>query len=563
MKTLHTDIHRLRLIPTLVLFAAFAGTSARSIAQEDTDSRYPQISRINQLVEKVWDEFQLKPSEDATDEQWCRRVYLDLVGRIPKVNELDEFVGQRNPNKKLKLVEELLYGDQHTEEYARNWTTIWTNLLIGRTGGTDPNSMISREGMQKYLRDSFARYKPYDKMVHELVTATGTTTPGADQFDGATNYLIDKVNDENGALATAATTRLFLGLQVQCTQCHNHPFNDWKQQKYWEMNAFFRQARAFPGGMRRGDAGPARLADQDYRGESGDPDEADLFYELRNGVVNIAFPVFVNGVEIPRSGYVNVVNRRKELARLMTESPFFDRAIANRMWAHFLGYGFTNPIDDLGPHNIPTNPELLDYLANEFRSNDYDLRLLMTWITLSRPYALSSKRTAHNELDDPQLGEPPKFSKFYLRQMSAEELYESLLVATDASNNVGNYQEQEARKSRWLQQFSQAFGTDEGDETTTFNGTIPQVLMMFNGELIQAATGNASGNLIDRLAADPTMKDKDRIEYLFKAGLARKPNRKELALAGQLYKARNGNAAEALRDLWWVVLNSNEFIFNH
>ncbi len=561
MKTLYADIYRLILLP--VLFAALAWTSASSIAQEDSDTRYPQISRINQLVEKVWDDFRLKPSEDATDEEWCRRVYLDLVGRIPRVNELDEFVGQRNRNKKLKLVQQLLYGDQYTEEYARNWTTIWTNLLIGRTGGTDPNSMISREGMQKYLRDSFARYNPYDKMVQELVTATGTTTPGADEFDGATNYLIDKVNDENGALATAATTRLFLGLQVQCTQCHNHPFNDWKQQKYWEMNAFFRQARAFPGGMRRGDAGPARLVDQDYRGESGNSDEADLFYELRNGVVNIAFPVFVNGVEIPRSGYVNVVNRRKELARLITESPFFDRAIANRMWAHFLGYGFTNPIDDLGPHNIPTNPELLDYLANEFRSNDYDLRLLMTWITLSRPYALSSKRTAHNESDDPQLGEPPKFSQFYLRQMSAEELYESLLVATEANNNVGNYQQQEARKTRWLEQFSQAFGTDEGDETTTFNGTIPQVLMMFNGELIRAATSNASGNLIDRLAADPTMKDKDRIEYLFKAGLARKPNRKELALAGQLYEARNGNAAEALRDLWWVVLNSNEFIFNH
>jgi hypothetical protein len=128
--------------------------------------------------------------------------------------------------------------------------------------------------------------------------------PGSESFDGAANFLIDKVNEENAAQATAATSRIFLGLQVQCTQCHNHPFNDWKQQKYWEMNAFFRQVR---------DADSAQLADQDFAGESGNPDEADLFYELRNGLLKVAYPVFVDGTELPKSGYVNVVNRRSEL----------------------------------------------------------------------------------------------------------------------------------------------------------------------------------------------------------------------------------------------------------
>jgi hypothetical protein len=416
--------------------------------------------------------------------------------------------------------------------------------------------------MQKYLRDSFAREKPYDELVAELVTAAGTTTPGDADFNGATNFLIDKVNEEKASLATAATTRIFLGLQVQCTQCHNHPFNDWKQQKYWEMNAFFRQAKAFRGGMRPRDGGVAQLRDQDFAGESRkNPEGAEIYFEQRNGLVSVAYPVFVDGREIGKSGFVNIVNRRDKLAELMVDSPFLGRSIANRMWAHFLGYGFTTPVDDLGPHNIPTNPELLDYLSQEFCSSGYDLRKLMTWITLSRPYGLSSERTSSNIKDDPLLGEAPRFSHFYLRQMEAEQLYESLLVATEASKS-GSYEQQEQLKSRWLRQFTTAFGTDEGEESTTFNGTIPQVLMLFNGDLIRQATSTAKGTLIDRLA-NSQIKETKMVDQLFLAGLARKPSGKERDMARSIFLARRGNTKEALKDIWWVILNTNEFIFNH
>lgn len=523
----------------------------------------PRVDKINQMIEQVWADYELTPSPEATDNEWCRRVYLDLIGRIPNVDELREFVEDKSPGKKAALVEKLLYDDEYTEEFARNWTTIWTNLLIGRTGGTNNNSLISRAGMQKYLRDSFARGKPYDRMVHELISATGTTTPGSEDFNGATNFLIDKVNDENGAQATAQTSKLFLGLQVQCTQCHNHPFNDWKQQKYWEMNAFFRQARAFRPDMTMGPNAGATLADQDFRGENGDIEKAALFYELRNGLLKVAYPVFVDGTEVDSSGYVNVTNRREKLADLVIGSEYFTKVIANRTWAHFLGYGFTKPVDDLGPHNIPSNEELLNYLAQEFASSSYDLRQLMTWIVLSKPYSLSSKRTASNKKDDPMLGESPKFTHFYLRQMRAEELYESLQTATQAGQSSGSYEQQEQMKNRWLQQFSTAFGTDEGDETTTFNGTIPQVLMMFNGDMIKSATDTKRGTLINTLLSDDKLNDKERIEYLFEAGLARKPTREEIKLANSLLAARNGDKAEALKDVWWVILNSNEFIFNH
>ena len=530
-----------------------------SIGHAQSTTQIPQVQRINELIERTWNEYGLKPSADATDGEWCRRVYLDVIGRVPTVQELDSFVNDKSRSKREELIDKLINSDEYIEEFARNWTTIWTNMLIGRTGGNDNNSLISRDGMQKFLRDSFAREKPYDRMVFELVTATGTPAPEMEDFNGATNFLIMKVNEEDAALATASTTKLFLGLQVQCTQCHNHPFNEWKQQKYWEMNAFFRQTRT----LRNGPGGLPRLVDQDFAGESRNPEEADLFFELRNGLVKVAYPVFVDGTEISKSGYLDDVNRRQELAKLMMKSEFLEKTAVNRMWGHFLGYGFTKPVDDLGPHNIPSHPELLDYLGNEFRQSDFDIRSLIKWITLSRPYALSSKMTANNQSDDPLLGEKPKFSHFYLRQMRAEELYESLLVASQAAHNRGSYEDQERLKNQWLQQFATAFGTDEGDETTTFNGTIPQVLMMFNGEMIKAATSKDRQGFVTKVAADKKMDFDEKVDYLFKAGLSRKATRDEQKLAQQLVLARNGNHLDALQDLWWVVLNSNEFIFNH
>ncbi|MCA9104684.1 MAG: DUF1549 domain-containing protein [Planctomycetales bacterium] len=547
----------------LMLLLGLASINTASAQRRSSDNALPQIAEINRQISGVWDEYGLRPSEPATDGEWCRRVYLDLIGRIPTVEELEEFLGDRSRDRREKLVNMLLYDERYTEDFARNWTTIWSNMLIGRTGGNDNNSMISREGMQKYLRDSFARDVPYDQMVHELIAASGSTQPGSDDFNGATNFLIDKVNEENAAQATAAVSRLFLGLQVQCTQCHNHPFNDWRQQKYWEMNAFFRQVRAQRIGG-RGDNGGARLVDQDFRGEGAGADisQAVLYYEERSGYSRTAFPVFVDGTEIGRDGRVEQVNRRQELADLVVASEYFEKAAVNRMWGHFLGYGFTKPVDDLGPHNVPSHPELLDYLGGEFRKASFNTKTLMTWIVLSEPYALSSRMNSLNATDDPQLGESPKFSHFYLRSMRAEELYESLIVATQAHLNRGSYEEQERQKNMWLQQFTSAFGTDEGDEQTTFNGTIPQILMMFNGDLIRQATSERDGGFLDRLASGPLPGPK-KIDYLYMAALSRKPDRQEREMAQIFLELHGNDPKKALADVWWLVLNGSEFIFNH
>ena len=530
-----------------------------------------QVKEINEKVVAAWNDAGLQPSAEATDGEWCRRVHLDLIGRIPSVDELRTFLADKAPTKKAELVARLL-GDDYVDEYARHWTDVWTTVLIGRDVA---NERVNRPGMRQYLRRAFSKNIPYDRFMEELVTATGANAnrKDVDGFNGATNFLSGKMEEmgvENGVQATAKTAQIFLGLQVQCTQCHNHPFNKGKQNQFWEMNAFFRQARALRKRGGTDDVQWIELVDEDFAGEGKNPEEAELYYELRNGLMKVAYPVFIDGTEISKSGYLPAtmedgtpygVERRRELAKLIKASPFFAKAIVSRMWGHFLGYGFTKPIDDMGEHNPPSYPELLDTLAEMFREQSFDLRELVRWIVLSKPYALSSRTAAANKNDDPALGEKPKFTHFYLRQMQAEELYESLLTATEA-DQAARGEEAAKKKDAWLSQFVIAFGTDEGDDATTFNGSIPQVLMMFNGDMIKDATNIGKGGFLDRVASGP-LSNAAKIETLYLAALARKPSSSELAVANQMVAARKGDVIGALQDVWWAVLNSNEFIIKH
>ncbi|WP_419195322.1 DUF1549 domain-containing protein [Novipirellula herctigrandis] len=521
-----------------------------------------QVALINDAIEQGWRDYEIRPASEADDATWCRRVYLDILGRIPTLEELNAFLADRGSGKRAKLVNTLLYDDRFTEEYAGHWGTIWTNILIGRSGGTERRTLINRDGMQKYLRDAFAQNKPYNDLVYELVTAVGSTKPGTKNFNGAVNFLVEKVNEEKAVLATSSTSRILLGQQVQCTQCHNHPFNQWKQQKFWEFNSFFRQTRSlrrFVDGTR--DIDHAELINEDFAGEAGDAEDALVFYELRNGLTRVAYPVFTDGTEIAKSGYVSDVNRRDELGRLVLQSEFLDKMIVNRMWAHFLGFGFTKPVDDLGPHNAASHPELLDELGKEVRQHSYDLKQLITWITLSRPYQLSAVLGKANEIDDPSIGEMPKFSRFYLRQMSAEQLYQSLVTATGAGA-AGSYEEQEQQRRKWMRQFVVAFGTDEGGEATTFDGSIPQALMLFNGDLTKNATSTKTGSFLDRIQKGGRS-TRERLTSLFMAAVARRPTKNEVSVAGKLYVARKNNELEMLQDMWWALINSNEFIMQH
>ena len=530
----------------------------------DNSSVVPQVAFIDSQMEAAWADANIKPAEQAADLEWCRRVYLDLIGRIPTVDEVLQYKNDSSHNKQSVLVDRLL-GKEYTREYAKHWANVWTTILIGRDAD---NRMIDRDGMRKYLQAAWEINIPYDQFVEELLTATGdnATREDASLFNGATNFLSGKLAD-GGLQATAKTAQIFLGLQVQCTQCHNHPFNSGvKQNQFWELNAFFRQTRA----LRRFDGGRRvawiELVDEDFAGQGGDPDEAEIFYELRNGLVKVAYPVFVDGTEISRSGLLPGlledgttygVNRRRELASLIRSNPLFPKAVVNRVWAYFLGYGFTTPIDDFGAHNPPTHPALLEGLAQRFTEYSYDLKSLMRWIVLSKPYSLTSRMKAESTADAPDSGEQPHFSRFYVRQMQPEQLYDSLLVATKADRS-----ESAGRQDRWLSQFVIAFGTDEGDSSTTFNGTIPQILMLFNGDLIQSATSLDQDGFLDQIVmANRT--NREKINALYVAALARWPSSSEVRYANHLLLARKGQVKEALQDVWWALLNSNEFILNH
>ncbi|MFM8537935.1 MAG: DUF1549 and DUF1553 domain-containing protein [Planctomycetaceae bacterium] len=531
----------------------------------------PTVAFINEKVATGWEERDLKPAKPATDGEWCRRVHLDLIGRIPTIEELQSYVGDSTPMKRAVLVGRLL-GDDYVDEYARHWTDVWTTVLIGRDV---ENERVSRPGMRQWLRRALSRNMPYDQFMEELVTATGVNTNrrDVDGFNGATNFLSGKMEEmgvANGVQATAKTAQIFLGVQVQCTQCHNHPFNKGKQNQFWELNAFFRQAQALRRFDGTRDVRWIELVDGDFPGEGRDPQEAEIYYELRNGLMKVAYPVFIDGTEISRSGYLPAVledgtaygvNRRAELAKLIKTSPNFPRAIVNRIWAQFFGYGFTRPVDDFGDHNPPSHPELLDGLAERLQESSFDLKELMRWITLSEAYALSSRTTAGNAKDDPLMGEKPMFSRFYMRQMQAEQLYESLLTATQADRSRTGEDAAKA-KDEWLSQFIIAFGTDEGDDATMFNGSIPQVLMMFNGDLVKAATAIGKGGFLEAIATGG-LRDEAKLAKLYEAALARGPTPKELTAAKKLVAGRRGDVAGALQDIWWAVLNSNEFILNH
>ena len=550
------------------------------------------IKTINELSRAAWKAGDVSPSKPAPDGAWARRVYIDVLGRIPTIDELEAYLAITKGERKAWLVERLL-GSEYSKERSRARATEWTNLLIGRTGGTRNNSPIHRDSFVGYLRDSFHNQKPMNQLMKELVTASGSVRPEDEDHNPAANYLADKMG-ENGVQATAKTSQLFLGVAVQCTQCHNHPFNEFKQNQFWEMNAFFRQTRAERIRDEDDNRRYVRIVDRDYRGEGpqgmtapGTFARAESFYELRNGRVKVAYPVFLDGTSLSEkyadqgegfgdSGRLNDVNRREELATLIAESPEFPMALVNREWGRLFGSGFTKPVEDMGPHNPPTHPELLAELANAFRDSGYDLDRLTRWIIMSDPYALDSRPTRSNDEDEPSQGVSPLFSRFYLRQMTAEQIYDSLITATQADQAVSEENRDRARQ-RWLRQFTTAFGNDENGEATSFNGSIPQALAMMNSDLMRQATaikwstkqgssmsyGKDEQGFLSEIAEDRSLTNADRVKKLYLAAFARFPTRSELALCNKMLVAREGNAAEALRDIWWALLNSNEFILQH
>ena len=564
------------------------------------------VAKINGFVKQGWSDSSVTPSERADDGEYARRVSLDIVGHIPAYQRLVQFLNDSSPDKRARLVDELL----DDPDYAEQFSTIWGNLLIGRA----QNRRTNRGVLERWIKRQFEKNARYDQFVYDLISAEGNS-----EQNGAVGFLAAHLN-ENAVPATAITARLFLGLQVQCTQCHNHPFNDWKQSQFWGMNAFFR-------GTRRQGMGNAQRNDFDLTDNDA---ESIVFFEKRSGIMEAITRQFVDGTLVV--GESND-SPRKQLAKLVIDpsKPYLGRAAVNRMWAHFLGSGFTRPIDDMGPHNPPSHPELVDYLAHEFQAAGYDQKRLIRWIAASDAYNLTSRfHSRHdpaplapalrgegqgvrgssartptteetagetatgNTADDPASGQTPLFSHVYVKPFTAEQLYDSLLVATEAHKAGRNFEQSEKQRDEWLGQFVRTFGTDENDEASSFNGTVPQALVMMNGELVRNALSGANGSFLRRVLEGTVSKPDDatdktksprttasapqpkltgikppktipqKIEVLYLTALARKPSPAELsALDKAFHNSGNRDPILGLQDVFWALLNSNEFITNH
>jgi len=567
------------ILPLLTLSLVVTSSLPSAVQAADSDAEI--IKKINELIRLGWEDNEVKPSPKATDEEFARRVTLDILGHIPEYQHLMTFLEDESRTKREELVNDLL----DNEAYIRNWTSIWGNKLVGRAN----NRGGGRAALNRWLRQAFYTNTPYDQFVEELISAEGNS-----QENGAVVFLASHLND--GAIpATSITSRLFLGRQVQCTQCHDHPFNDWKQAQFWGMNAFFRGTR------RQGNAmNGVTLTDN--------PAPETIDFERRSGLMVTTLRTFFDGsrgdekeFKVTIDPFKNVKGKdpnatpRQILADFMLDpkKPYIAETQVNRMWAHFFGFGFTRPVDDMGPHNTPSHPELLAYLAKQFQEAGYDNKRLIRWITGSEAYNLTSRSIEDNEYDNPVAGNLPLFTKMYLKQFRAAQLYDSLIIATAADQANRNAQQAEAQRQTWLRQFVQTFGTDENDESSSFNGTIPQALLLMNGQLTNNALSGGRGSLIARVvnSVDGKLKDKDtpplksararqlaalraarargknvatKIETLFLVALSRKPTEAEMEAFNAVYQSTNyRDPMLGLQDVFWAVLNSNEFIINH
>jgi hypothetical protein len=554
---------------SLLLPAQAADKNPRSVARATPTKKAPattglgaedleQVRSINEKLGARWHAQKITPSPHATDFEFIRRVTLDLIGRIAKPDEIARFLADPPATRRAQLVERLL----KSEEYSRNWANIWTVWLLTRTGADEAGEEGKHhEEMRQWLERQFAREgMSYKELVRELLTASGKSNE-----NGAVNYFLAHLGEQNppgkateeGKFSmvpvTSRTSRLFLGLQIQCAQCHDHPNKVWKQKDFWSLNVFFRQVDA-PRGLRSANR-RTRAEDLELKDNPNLNPEAVVLYEQRSGPVQATKAAFLDH----RRPDFRDASRRQELAHFITDSPYFAKAYVNRMWAHFFGRGFTNPVDDFGPDNEVSHPELLDGLAASFAHYGYDPRRLVRWICNSEAYGLSSVANRSNEKPEAEAF----FSRMLLKGMTPEQLFESLIVATQAEMFESNENRRKLRRE-WMKKLTANFGDDEGNEVT-FNGTVVQALLMMNGGDLNGAVSSREKGTVP-LAIVTKKTPHGILDHLYRAALNRPPTGAEEARILAVYRSApvgNRDLVSFWQDVFWALLNSSEFILNH
>jgi Protein of unknown function (DUF1549)/Protein of unknown function (DUF1553) len=524
------------------------------------------VKLIDEGIKTAWTENKITPSARCDDYEFIRRATLDIIGRIATPAEIKTFMDESAKDRRHKLIDRLL----GSEEYAKNWANIWANWLLTRSGSFGRGQY--HEETQVWLEEQFSLNKPFHETVKALITAEGKNTD-----NGAVNFILAHVGEasprgeerENGQFnmvpITSRISRLFLGVQTQCCQCHDHPFDaKLKQNHFWGINAFLHQVRRdgtppVPGNRMMSFTALTLKDDTTVN------TDAQVYFETRNAKLLPAKAQFIDGSKIPTEELggkrvpLQGKSRREELARLIVEHPNFGRAQVNRMWSHFFGKGFVNPIDDFNDQNQPSHPELLEELGKRYKHYGFNQKTLIRWICNSEAYNLSNVANKTNEKPESE----QLFSRMLLKSMSPEELFESLMVATGSQSK----EQKKELRGRWLDNLIGNFGDDEGNEVS-FNGTVVQALMMMNGTDLNGAIAPAKdeGN-VAKIAKEYRGNGKAVVRELYLLTLNRPPSAKELTRITEAMplgkNMRDKDVLAPYQDLLWALLNSNEFMLNH
>lgn len=519
----------------LILSCAVGGLLAlphgsKLLAEDNRAAAHQMAQRIDELLETRWRSERVEPAADAGDAQFMRRVYLDLTGVVPTAAEARRFLVATDEDKRARLIEELLVSPAFATHLASRWRAIML------PNGFDAEQVNNAVGLQSWLREQFVNNMRYDRIVADFLVSEG-----GDEIGPALFYTSQELQPEKLA---ASTARIFLGLQIECAQCHAHPFDRWTQRDFWGYVAFFARLEQTQDMQRGGNV--VRLVDV-RAGEVTIPD-TDL-------TVAPAYPA-AQTVPDPEFG-----SRRMQLAIWMAsrDNPYLAKAAVNRVWSQLFGRGIVEPVDDIGPHNPASHPDLLDELAEHFARSQFDLRQLYRTLANTRAYQRSSIGLDHASQ------RPELFAQMAVKPLTPEQLYDSLNQTL--GRPLSTTQPGSRAASRLLDQqrllFVSKMGTTTGS-ATEFQAGVPQALTLMNGLEMAMATDPAQGRLLAALEA-PYLSDSQRVEAIFLATVSRFPTDEERSLFLEYVEAAGDRKSRrtALSDMLWALLNSSEFALNH
>jgi hypothetical protein len=527
---MNTRFPRPACLAALMTTLALAGAAAAG----DKPDPAALARKIDQAIDRRLAAEKVPASPRADDAEFLRRAALDITGVIPSTERVAAFLDSKDPARREKLIDELLASQQ----YGRHMADVWQHLMLPRDSD---NRRLQPAPFVKWLEESFNADKSWDRIVRDLLTSTGPQ----DENPAVTYFLANPTVDK----LTDSSARLFLGVQLQCAQCHNHPFTKWKQDEYWGMAAFFMKVRpdrvnqaakngASPGITEVSNQGGRQGGKPPQLPESARTVPAKFFQgeqpKLDRGAPYR--PVLADWVVSPKN-------------------KFFARAMVNRTWGQLFGRGFVNPVDDLRDDNVPSHAELLHDLADAFTASGFDLKYLIKAICLSEAYNRTSRPADGNEKDETLI------SHVAVKPLTGEQLYDSLEVilgsARGGREKGGKPQGGKPRLGGGpREQFIAFFATDDNALATEYHSGIPQALRLMNAPQMNNAAAVAAAHARGAAPAEA-------ISHLYVATLSRRPTAAETERLTAYVEKHKGDARQAYDDILWAVLNSSEFALNH